>query len=145
MPALGFHPQFIEPIRSGIKTHTIRARLATGFRVGDWAPLYKGLRTKHVELIGSGLMNRAYALRLDFDEGRVETQTGLAVTTIDELDAFAIADGFPKGWRSMEAFWGQRHPGVRQFSGVLMGWGSFTLEHRLGKGAAHEDRGSKPL
>lgn len=131
MPALGFKPRFAAPIRDGLKTHTIRGRLPAGFTVGHWAPLYTGMRTRSISLIGSGLMNRAYQVRLDFDEGRVETEMGTAVTMSPDLDAFAVSDGFAD-WRDMEAFWATHHKGVRQFSGMLLGWSELAREHRLG-------------
>jgi hypothetical protein len=63
-----------------------------------------------------------YGVRLDFVDGRVEAETGRAWTTIDELDAFAQADGF-LDWAALRLFWAAEHPDVAIFSGVLIGWG----------------------
>lgn len=131
MPAFGFRPQFAAHIRAGSKRHTIRAAIPRGYQVGHWSPLYTGLRTRNVELIGSGLMADPWEVRLDFDERRVESARGTAWTTAEETDAFATSDGFA-AWAAMEAFWAKQHPGVRQFTGWLLPWVEFTTEHRLG-------------
>jgi hypothetical protein len=130
MPALGFKPRFATPIRDGRKTHTIRARMPAGFTIGHWAPLYTGMRTKQISLIGSGLMNRAFAVRLDFDAGLIDS-TKTYWKSARELDAFAASDGFAD-WRDMEDFWAVNHKGIRQFTGVLLGWGTLVREHRIG-------------
>jgi hypothetical protein len=126
MPAFGFRPQFAAPIVARTKAHTIRAAVPRGYTVGHWAPLYTGLRTKAVQLIGSGKMATPSEVRIDFDQAAVQ-RNGAAQETL----AFARADGFPT-WEAMEAFWTEHHPGVRQFSGWLLPWTEFTLEHRLG-------------
>ncbi len=131
MPAFGFRPQFRDPIRSGVKTHTIRAAIPRGYVLGHWSPFYTGLRTKNVDLVGSGCMAAPQEVRLDFDAGTVEGVTGYPLTDMRDLDAFAVSDGFGS-WPDMELFWSIHHPGVCQFTGWLLPWVEFTLEHRLG-------------
>jgi hypothetical protein len=134
MPALNFKYQFIEPIRTGAKTHTIRGRLPPGFNIGSWMPLYYGQRTRQCMLIGSGLADRTYDIRFDFDENIAEAEGPGGTSIWDDwadLNRFAVSDGF-EDWNALAAFWEKNHPGVRQFSGVLIGWKDFTLEYRLG-------------
>jgi len=135
MPAFSFSdPRFPEAIRTGRKTHTIRRREATGLKIGAWAPLYYKVRQKvpggEGFLIGSGLINRSHEIRLDFDLGGIWAN-GAVWTTGPDLNAFARSDGFDS-WADMEAFWAANYPGVRQFTGQLMGWSEFTPEKRLG-------------
>jgi hypothetical protein len=131
MPAFGFKARFAAPIREGLKTHTIRGRYPAGFRLGHWCPLYTGMRTRSCTLIASGLMNRAYGVRLDLDLGAVETETGEGFYGAPRLDVFAVSDGFGD-WADLKAFWEENHKGIIRFSGVLMGWGEYTFDHRLG-------------
>ena len=131
MPAFNFKRRFVPKIRADDKTHTIRARRPPGLTLGAWAPLYSGQRTSSCILIGSGRINRAYEVRLDFDAQTVTTSAMLTDDWSENVDEFAIRDGF-ESWANMEQFWAGNHPGVRQFSGVLMGWDAFTREHRLG-------------
>lgn len=141
MPAFGFKARFRDPIRSGLKTHTIRAAVPRGYQVDAWAPLYSGMRTTSCELIGSGRMGAPVEIRLDFDaDPCIEAEAiGLRVFARDagkilparKRDDFAVLDGFAD-WAEMEAFWAAEHPGVRQFTGWLLPWTDFTLEHRLG-------------
>lgn len=51
MPVLNFKPQFVQPIKEGRKTHTIRAPRKRPVFVGDTLYLYTGLRRKGAELI----------------------------------------------------------------------------------------------
>lgn len=44
MPLLNFQSRFVEPIRSGVKAHTIRAKRKIPVKVGDLLYLYCGLR-----------------------------------------------------------------------------------------------------
>lgn len=132
MPALSFKRQFIEPIRAGTKRHTIRAAIPRGYAPGLWAPLYCGLRTRDVVLIGSGEMDVPQEVRLDFDRGEVEQTNTFCLTERDALDDFAVSDGF-EHWEHMEAFWHLHHCGIRQFTGWLLPWTDFAREHRLGR------------
>lgn len=140
MPSWRFQPRFEQPIRAGIKKHTIRAKIATGYTTDHWAPLYTGPRMKP-RLIGSGLMGVPIEVRLDFDARSVEKDderglilardAGRILGGPSPLDDFAVSDGF-ESWADMEAFWTEHHAGIRQFSGWLLPWMQFADEHRLG-------------
>lgn len=126
MVAYSFKARFIAPIQDRTKRQTIRNTRKRHARVGETLQLYSGMRTKFCKLIGTAKCIGVSDIRLDFDERRVEHASGHALTTEAETDAFAQTDGFAD-WRAMEAFWAKEHPGVRQFSGVLIVWGP-TLE-----------------
>ncbi|MDB5448074.1 MAG: hypothetical protein JWQ97_3391 [Phenylobacterium sp.] len=126
MVAYSFKSRFAPPIQARAKRQTIRADRKRHARRGEQLQLYVGMRTKSCRLIGLAQCVGVMEVRLDFDERRVEFGSGTAVTTPDDTDAFARADGFAD-WRDMEAFWAAEHPGVRQFTGILISWGE-TLQ-----------------
>jgi hypothetical protein len=122
MVAYSFKKQFAEPILTRAKRHTIRAARKRHARPGEEIQLYTGMRTKHCRLLGRAKCIAVLQIRIDFDERRAEFSSGHAITTPDDTDSFARADGFAD-WRAMEAFWAKEHPGIRQFSGVMIQWG----------------------
>lgn len=127
MVAYSFHPRFIEPIRQGLKTQTIRSYSeARQPRPGQLLQLYTGMRTKHCRrilpdvpclLVMKVQIEFEYAQRPLID--RIVTD-GIRVR---DLDAFAIRDGFTD-IEDMSAFWRDTHPGVciTGFDGLLIEW-----------------------
>lgn len=122
MVAYNFQKQFVEPIRSGKKTHTIRRNgKRRHARPGERLQLYTAMRTK------------ACAKILDQDPECVHTcavQIRVcrdAITSIkvggfkiEDMEAFAIEDGFASLER-MHAFWLDFH-GLGLFEGTLIEW-----------------------
>jgi hypothetical protein len=128
MVAYSFKARFVEPIQSGLKAQTIRAERKRHARPGEALQLYTAMRTKQCTLVGTATCARIDPIRLDFDCGRIEfPATGLALTMLPELDAFARIDGFDD-WRGMMAFWAREHPGD-QFSGVIIHWTNFEVSN----------------
>ena len=84
--------------------------------MGETLQLYTGMRTKACRKLGVAICTAVYGVRIDLADGRVETETGTAWTTLAELDAFAESDGF-KDWAAMRRFWEANHPGVAVFTG----------------------------
>lgn len=128
MVAYSFRQQFIEPILCGAKRQTIRKPRVGKSRhaqPGDELQLYTGMRTKQCRLIGRATCTSLSPIRIEVEDGRIELlDTGTAVTTQEDLDAFARLDSFD-GWHSMWQFWRQNHPDTPVFSGVLIRWGGF--------------------
>lgn len=129
MVAYSFKKHFAEPIVAGRKRQTLRDDRKRHARVGETLQLYTGMRTKHCRMIGTATCLAVSRIRLDFEDGRVESvETGLALTTLEELDAFAVYDGFPD-WRALERFWRKEHPDVAAaWEGVRIQWAAFKPE-----------------
>lgn len=122
MVAYGFKKRFIDPIESGAKTQTIRAPRKRHARVGEQLQLYTAMRTKHCRLLARSKCVDVSTVRLDFEADRIENlDTGMAWTTRDDLNAFAVRDGFAD-FEDMRAFWKAEHPDTPQFEGVLIRW-----------------------
>lgn len=122
MVAYSFKKRFAAPILARTKRHTIRAERKRHAREGEELQLYTSMRTKSCRLIGRATCVAVLEVRLDFDCRRVEFASGHAITTPEDTDNFARADGFAD-WPEMEAFWAAEHPGVLQFTGVMIQWG----------------------
>lgn len=122
MPILGFKNRFRDPIEERTKRQTLRSPRKYPIVAGDKLYLYTGLRTKHSKIIGTATCVSAPEIRLDFENRRVESETGMAYTTEEETDAFAKADGFTD-WEEMKTFWAKEHPGLKQWSGTRIIWG----------------------
>jgi hypothetical protein len=131
MVAYSFQPRFIEPIRQGLKTQTIRAiGQRRHARPGELLQLYSGIRTAHctrilpdtpcVEVMQIEIRFRAGEIARIFTDG----------IPVRDLDAFALRDGFADAL-DMWAFWREHHPqavaaaggGVMTaFCGILIEW-----------------------
>lgn len=121
MVAYSFKGRFREPILAGSKRQTIRADRKRHARVGEEVQLYTGMRTAYCRLIGRAKCVYAGAIRLDLDQRRVELASGTAITTAEDTDAFAQSDGFAD-WKALAHFWRTEHPGLDQFSGIMIRW-----------------------
>lgn len=140
MVAYSFKKHFAAPILAGTKRQTLRNDRKRHARAGETLQLYTGMRTKHCQLVGTATCLGVTRIRLDFEEGRVESfETGLAVTRLEDLDAFAQFDGFTD-WRALERFWRKEHPDVTEaWEGVRIQWIDFKLAAELGSPANREN------
>lgn len=127
MVAYSFNPRFIEPIRQGLKTQTIRADgLRPHARPGQLLQLYSGMRTAHcIRILPDTPCLAVMRVEIGFSFGqkvlidRIKTD-GVRVR---DLDAFAIRDGFLDRY-DMSAFWRDHHPDTddKGFTGTLIEW-----------------------
>lgn len=127
MVAYSFQPRFIEPIRQGLKTQTIRATgLRRHARPGELLQLYSGMRTAHsTRILPDTPCLEVMQVEITFALGarplidRIRTDG----VRIRDLDAFAIRDGFTDR-EDMSAFWRDHHPHATAagFDGVLIEW-----------------------
>lgn len=131
MVAYSFKAQFREPILAGTKRQTLRNERRRHARSGEELQLYTGMRTRQCALIGRVKCWGVSNIRIDFEHGRVESlDTGRAWTTLDDLNAFALRDGFAS-WSELRQFWLHEH-GLRDASrrlrlpaawtGVMISW-----------------------
>jgi hypothetical protein len=123
MVAYSFQKQFVAPILAGTKTHTVRADRKRHARPGEELQLYSGMRTQHCKLI-------MRARCIDVKPIVIVPKRGLgAFVTIGREfpgitpDDFARSDGF-RCWADLCDFWDKHHPGVDEFSGVIIFWSS---------------------
>lgn len=123
MVAYSFNKQFIEPIRLGTKTHTIRALgKRRHAKAGEMLQLYPGMRTAHcMRIIQDVPCIDSCTIWINFDDAmrirRIET---FGIPVID-LDAFARRDGFDD-LNDMAAFWKFTHGRMEKFIGRLIEW-----------------------
>jgi len=124
MVAYGFKERFILPIRTGRKRQTIRAERKRHARPGETLQLYHGMRTRHCVLIGRAPCIDVRPVTLLFDDEREDLE-GVIMPGFGfpgGLAGFAEADGFAS-WAELKAFWRLNHPGIDEFSGVIITWG----------------------
>lgn len=124
MVAYSFNPRFVEPIRQGLKTQTIRAHgLRRHARPGELLQLYTGMRTVHCRLIipATPCLD-TMSIEIDFRGDQIARIKTDGLPCLD-LDAFAIRDGFSDA-ADMSAFWRDRHPKTLRsgFFGVVIEW-----------------------
>lgn len=115
---------FRQPIRTGIKTQTIRAERKRHARPGEELQLYYAMRTKYCTLIGRAGCLSVQPIRIEVDNAVIGFQSGRTLTTIDELNYFAAMDGF-QSWFGMREFWKLHHPFMDVFDGMLIRWTNF--------------------
>lgn len=131
MVAYSFNKGFAAPILAGTKRQTIRLPRKRHARVGEELQLFTGMRTKHCQLIGRATCTGVHDVRLDFVAGSVSIDDSLLLTLPEDLDEFALRDGFQprraddfarRPWWFMRTWWSQTHPGLEVFNGVLIRW-----------------------
>jgi len=138
MVAYSFAPQFIEPVASMRKLQTVRGLRKRHARVGERVQLYTAMRTKYCRKI---LEPDPACIAVDdiwmnvqgFSDERIEA---ISINSIplddDEIEAFAVADGFGGGLadgfarRRMGEFWWKAHGQAEtigfEFEGVVIRW-----------------------
>lgn len=123
MVAYSFAPRFIEPIRQGVKTQTIRAiGKRSHVRMGQMLQIYSGMRTAHcVRIIPDTPCLDSSLIMIDFDDAMRITLIEVYGLPVIHLDAFAIRDGF-KNIEDMGAFWRFMHGPMERFTGALIEW-----------------------
>ncbi len=127
MVAYSFQRQFIEPIRSRHKRQTIRADRKRHARPGEELQLYYAMRTQHCDLIARTVCEAVAPITLLFDDADPEAE-GIVLPGLGfpgGLEGFAQSDGFAC-WAELKAFWRKHHPGVDEFTGVLVQWGELA-------------------
>lgn len=124
MVAYSFQRRFAQPIRDNIKLQTIRADRRRHARPGERLQLFTGMRTVHCEKICEDRLCLAVVpLLIDFDPVGLITKVTQDGHQVDDIDAFAIADGF-ECLADMSGFWVMQHGLSRRFDGVLVTWAS---------------------
>lgn len=130
MVAYSFKPSFIPHIVSKVKRQTIRLPRKRHARPGEALQFFHGPRMKPVR-IGGAVCQAAREVRLDFKRGLVTLDDAVELLHDDELNAFAIRDGFvpPAAlaavlppWEYMARWWALTHPDHPVFRGVLIDW-----------------------
>lgn len=114
MPAYNFKEQFVVPIRSGRKRHTIRARRRRPTKPGEKIVLYTGMRTKRCQKIAESVCTRVQWIVIG-PRGSIAIDN--MVLSADERDRLAYADGF-ENHKEMIKFWEGRLP----FEGEIIHW-----------------------
>lgn len=122
---LGFKQQFVQPILSGTKMHTIREDLNDRWHAGRVAQFATGVRTKNYK---------------QFDEREIVSTQRIFITAYDEvivsinskrlglkeLETLAINDGFDTLEQFEDFFINQLSKRIRkQMSGKIIHWTDF--------------------
>lgn len=128
MVAYSFKKQFVEPIRAGRKSQTIRNERKRDVRVGEAMQLYCGMRTRSCFLIGRATCRNVEPIGIDVSRHALAIGGKAPIEDAAWLDAFARQDGF-HDWKEMRAFWIREHDlGVHgRWWGVLISWTDFAL------------------
>lgn len=116
MPMLNFKQRFVEPIRAGRKTHTIRSDRKTPIIPGDRLFLFCGARTKSCFRILPEPVRCTRAERITIGKFGEVKIAGLFLDAA-ERQLLAFSDGF-SDFRDMLDFWTGRLP----FEGQIIHW-----------------------
>ena len=129
MVAYSFNKQFIEPIRLGTKTQTIRAHgKRRHAQMGNTLQLYSGMRTAHcVRIIPDTICLGSGPVAIHFDGAMRITRIETWGMPVRGLDAFARRDGFDH-LTDMGAFWEFTHGTMARFDGTLIEWAPPVIE-----------------
>jgi hypothetical protein len=140
MPAYSFKAQFVVPVETGTKNHTIRNKRKARPQPGQRFVGYYGMRTKQCRKLIESVITRVQDIRIEAGE-RVFDKTVRAVEGMDvwwtipkitidgevlardEAEALAVRDGF-KDLLEMSDFW---PPERLPFTGDIIHWKPVTL------------------
>ena len=121
MGLYNFQKRFVPKIRSGAKTHTIRAFRAHPDKPGNTLHLYTGLRHKGAELLMRVPCVAVGEIEIDACGHECNCDPFVAIDgvelTASERDALAVRDGF-EDFEEMLDFWAGRLP----FKGHIVYW-----------------------
>lgn len=127
MPALSFQQRFVSRIESGEKTHTIRAKRARLWKVGDDLALFTGMRTKHCRRLFNAPCVMVEGVLIDvgfYDPAQSYKKLHICIEGVvlarDETESFAKRDGFESRYE-MWKFWLKNH-GEGVFHGDIIHW-----------------------
>ena len=118
MPALNFQKQFVDPIKCGDKSQTIRSTRKNPIKKGDTLYLYTGMRTKSCEKIGVVLCKDVLNFKIQGDGLGCEIEQ-TPVYYMDHLNRIATEDGF-EDWIEMVHWFVDTH-GL-PFKGNIIYW-----------------------
>lgn len=117
MALLGYKPQFVDPLRSGQKTGTIRVPRKYPVKERERLYHYTGLRTKHCYKIGESICLTCEPITILLNSGVIVIDRKIDLFSTDtadvykgeaQLNKFAYHDGFAN-WKEMKAFWLDTH------------------------------------
>jgi hypothetical protein len=135
MVAYSFKPIFEAQIASGAKSQTVRNARAGHVKPGGVMQFYTGMRTKACRKIrGHAVCTRVCAIEITVNRMLPELIASIAIEGVflrrDEIEAFAVADGFAPdavalggstARENMGRFW-LTHHGAGWFEGVVIEW-----------------------
>ena len=126
MPLLNFKEQFVEPIRSGRKHHTIRSTRRIPVKPGDNLYLYTGLRHKGAFRILPDAVKctETQTIQIQSLVGGVRIVIDGNELAEDEMQRLAQADGF-ENLAAFYHFWQTTHgdaQGHVNFHGQIIHW-----------------------
>ncbi|OJY33167.1 MAG: hypothetical protein BGP11_05445 [Rhodobacterales bacterium 65-51] len=123
MVAYSFQRRFAPRIEDGTKCQTIRAHRRRHARPGEALQLYVGMRTRSCQkIIPDPLCTSVERIRLAFDREGLIYSVIVDRQPVDNLDSFAVADGFGS-IADMSKFWAAQHgDDLVEFVGVLISW-----------------------
>lgn len=133
MVAYSFKAMFADPIERGVKCQTVRAGRARHARVGEAVQLYTAMRTRHCRklITPDPICIEVQSIEIDIGPKNPNIITDIEIDgvalTADEIETFAIADGFggdllgATARRNMGLFWLKNHQS-NAFKGVVIRW-----------------------
>lgn len=127
MVAYSFKGRFEPRIQARTKQQTIRAiGKKRHTRPGERMTLTTGDRY-HPRLMGDAVCQSVVPIQMDLAVGSVLLAAVVTparlITTLADLDAFAVLDGF-ECWADLVEFWKQTHPSAHHsFAGLCISWG----------------------
>lgn len=128
MAILSFKKRFAGKVRNGQKRQTIRGFRKYPIKEGETLHLYTALRTKYAERLRVVTCKSVELIHIHFNSREIILPEQV-ISTADELNAFAKADGF-SDFEDMRQFWIAEH-GVKKgdrkvlltpFKGTLIKW-----------------------
>ncbi|WP_421793434.1 ASCH domain-containing protein [Hydrocarboniphaga effusa] len=109
MPSLSFQKRFCTRVEAGEKTHSIRPKRKhpEQWMPGRYVHLFFAMRTQYCRKLGVGVITQLQDVWIFADHVEIDDRV---IDEVDELDAFARADGFES--------WDDFIPFFREFYGL---------------------------
>lgn len=129
MPSLSYKSSFVDFVEEGLKAKTgkgkrIKRQTIRNFRKvpikkGDTLHHFYGMRTKWCRKLGTSLCKSVHQVIINHRAVFIDQKE---ITSIDDLNAFAYADGFDD-WETMKRWWTLTHgEECLPFTGQLIKW-----------------------
>jgi hypothetical protein len=125
MSAYNFKEQFVEPILSKAKLHTIRRLRRDGRkpRVGERFIAYYGLRSIHTRRLFESVITKVEIIRIDWHPDGLAIYVNRRLLNASATRALARRDGFA-GVAEMRSFWIKQNglSAENPFCGHIIHW-----------------------
>lgn len=132
---LGFKPQFVAPINSGVKIHSIREDKTDRWKEGNTIHFATGVRTKNYDNFKTDVCKSTQSIEIFFNENEVHKDLDRGIWVL--VDNIVLSDFWVKelayrdGFKSVHEFYCWFGKNADYFKGKIIHWTDFQYNNGI--------------